>query len=459
MENIKQTIISQKTYFTTGETLTYHYRIDKLRKLNSALYTYEKPIFDALKQDLGKTYAESYMSEVALVKHEIKYLIKNMKNFMKTKKVKTPLFNFPSKSYITNEPLGTVLIMSPWNYPIYLTLAPLAAAIAGGNTVIIKPSRYSENTSKIILKMINSIYSQDYVSVVLGGSEVNQELLNYKFDLIFFTGSPKVGKIVMKRAAEHLTPVILELGGKSPVYVDSSANIKITASRLVWGKFLNVGQTCVAPDYVLCHEKVYKKLLLAVKEEIIKLYGDNPLFNEEYGKIINKKHFNRLAHLLDDGILSYGGYVDPDSLKISPAIIINPELDSDLMNEEIFGPILPVLSYESIEEAIEMINARPHPLAFYLFTKDKSLMKRFLRECHFGGGCINDTIMQVASDYLPFGGVGESGMGKYHGKASFDTFTHYRSIIKKANWLDVPIRYFPITDKKEKLIKKVLQQD
>ncbi len=451
MENIKKTIISQKKYFTTGETLTYHYRLDKLRKLNSALYTYEKPIFDALKKDLGKTYAESYMSEVALVKHEIKYLIKNLKDFMKVKKVKTPIFNFPSKSYITNEPLGTVLIMSPWNYPIYLTLAPLAAAIAGGNTAVIKPSRYSENTSKIILKMINSIYSQDYVSVVLGGSEVNQELLNYKFDLIFFTGSPQVGKIVMKRAAEHLTPVVLELGGKSPVYVDSSANIKITASRLVWGKFLNAGQTCVAPDYVLCHEKVYKKLLLAVKDEIITLFGDNPLFNDEYGKIINKKHFNRLAHLLDDGILSYGGYVDPDSLKISPAIIINPELDSDLMNEEIFGPILPILKVKDFNEAINFMYTKQKPLATYLFSNNSKQIKFFNNNLSFGGGCINDCIIHLSNPNLPFGGIGNSGMGHYHGKYGYNTFTHDKPILKKSNLIEIKIRKPPYSNKLKKL--------
>lgn len=451
MEIIKNTIIGQKQYFSTGATLTYHHRIDKLRKLNSALYTYEKPIFDALKQDLGKTSAESYMSELAMVKHEVKYLIKNLKTLMKTQKVKTPLFNFPSKSYITNEPLGTVLIMSPWNYPILLTLSPLAAAIAGGNTVVIKPSRYSDKTSKIILKMINSIYSQDYVSVILGGSSVNQELLNYKFDLIFFTGSSKVGKIVMKRAADHLSPVVLELGGKSPVYVDSSANIKVTASRLVWGKFLNAGQTCVAPDYVLCHEKNYNKLLLALKDEIIKSFGDNPLFNEEYGKIINKKHFNRLAHLLDDGTLSYGGYVDPDSLKISPAIIVNPDLDSELMMEEIFGPILPVIKVHNFSEAINFMYTKPKPLATYFFTKNSKQIKFFNENLSFGGGCINDCIIHLSNLNLPFGGIGASGMGHYHGRYGYETFTHDKPILKKSTLIDIKTRKPPYKNKLKKL--------
>lgn len=451
--SIEQAITDLRKFFDEDKTLSYNFRLEMLRKLSSALYTWEKPLLKALYDDLGKSSEEAYMSELAIVKHEIKYMVKHLKSFMKTKKVRTPIMHYPSKSYIVNEPLGLVLIMSPWNYPLQLTLAPLVAAIATGNTVILKPSRYSENTSRVIKEMINSIYSSNYIEVFLGGSEINQELLKYKFDLIFFTGSVNVGKIVMEKASEHLTPVVLELGGKSPVYVDSSANIKVTASRLAWGKFLNVGQTCVAPDYVLCHEKVYQKLLLALKDEIVNMFGDNPVYNTEYGKIINEKHFNRLIHLLDDGNLAFGGYLDPSTRKISPSLLVGVDLESDLMNEEIFGPILPLVKVQDFQEAVDFIKSKPKPLASYLFTNNKKQMEYFNNKISFGGGCINDCIIHLANSNLPFGGISDSGMGSYHGKKSYETFSHNKSITKKSTLIEIKLRKPPYKGKMKKLKK------
>ncbi len=451
--SIEQAITDLQKYYNDNSTLSYSFRLEMLRKLSSALYTWEKPLLKALYDDLGKSSEEAYMSELAIIKHEITYMIKHLKRFMKIKKVKTPIMHYPSKSYIVNEPLGLVLIMSPWNYPLQLTLAPLVAAIATGNTIILKPSRYSENTSRVIKEMINSIFNNNYIEVFLGGSDINQELLKYKFGLIFFTGSVNVGKIVMQKASEHLTPVVLELGGKSPVYVDSSANIKVTASRLAWGKFLNVGQTCVAPDYVLCHEKVYQKLLLALKDEIVNMFGDNPVFNPEYGKIINEKHFNRLIHLLDDGNLAFGGYIDPNTRKISPSLLVGVDLESDLMNEEIFGPILPLIKVKDFEEAVSFIKSKPKPLASYLFTNNKNQIEYFNNKISFGGGCINDCIIHLANSNLPFGGISDSGMGSYHGKKSYETFSHNKSITKKSTLIEIKLRKPPYKGKMKKLKK------
>jgi aldehyde dehydrogenase (NAD+) len=456
---IADIVNKQRSYYKKGETKHYEFRKQALKKLYDAVVANEDKIKEALYKDLGKSSGEAYLTEIGVTLKEIKFLLKHLKKLMKNRRRKTEITNFPATSFISPSPYGVALIMSPWNYPIYLTLAPLAGAISAGNTVVIKPSNYSSFTSDVIHDMLAETFAEEYITVVKGGRQENQDLLNQKFDYIFFTGSTSVGKIVMEKAAKNLTPVSLELGGKSPTIVTENADIDLSAKRIIFGKLINAGQTCVAPDYILVDEKVKNELLEKLAKYIKEFYGEEPLLHPHLGKIINEKHYDRLMGLLENQTVVFGGKGIKEQQKICPTILRDVAWDSDVMNEEIFGPILPVLSYESIEEAIEMINARPHPLAFYLFTKDKSLMKRFLRECHFGGGCINDTIMQVASDYLPFGGVGESGMGKYHGKASFDTFTHYRSIIKKANWLDVPIRYFPITDKKEKLIKKVLQQD
>ena len=456
---IADIVNKQRDYYKQGETKHYEFRKQALKKLYDAVVENEDKIKEALYKDLGKSSGEAYLTEIGVTLKEIKFLLKHLKKLMKNRRRKTEITNFPATSFISPSPYGVALIMSPWNYPIYLTLAPLAGAISAGNTVVVKPSNYSSFTSDAIHDMLAEAFAEEYITVVKGGRQENQDLLNQKFDYIFFTGSTSVGKIVMEKAAKNLTPVSLELGGKSPTIVTENADIDLSAKRIIFGKLINAGQTCVAPDYILVDENVKDELLEKLVKYIKEFYGEDPLLNSHLGKIINEKHYERLLGLIENQTVVFGGKGIREEQKICPTILKDVAWDSDVMNEEIFGPILPVLSYESIEEAIEMINARPHPLAFYLFTKDKSLMKRFLRECHFGGGCINDTIMQVASDYLPFGGVGESGMGKYHGKASFDTFTHYRSIIKKANWLDVPIRYFPITEKKEKLIKKVLQQD
>jgi len=454
---IKELVQKQRKYFNTHVTKTYEYRKEALNKLYDAIFKYEDEIKEALYLDLHKSPGEAYLTEIGVTLKEIKYQIKHLKKMMKNKRVKTEITNFPAKSFISSSPYGVVLIMSPWNYPVFLTLAPLAGAIAAGNTVVIKPSNYSPNTSDIMEKIILQTFSKEYIAVVKGGREENQDLLNQKFDYIFFTGSTNVGKIVMEKASKNLTPISLELGGKSPTIVTKDAKIDLAAKRIVFGKLINVGQTCVAPDYVLVDKSVEKLLIEKLIFYIKEFYGDNPLKNDKYGKIINKKHFERLLGLIPKDKIAYGGEFDEETLKIHPTILKDITADDSIMQEEIFGPILPVLTYESIDEAVDFVNDRPHPLAFYLFTTDKAIMKDLLNRCQFGGGCINDTIMQVASDYLPFGGVGDSGMGSYHGKKSFQTFTHYRSIIKKSNVIDIPLRYFPVSEKKEKFIKKVLK--
>jgi aldehyde dehydrogenase (NAD+) len=454
---IKEMVSSQRTYYLSNETQGYSFRKAALEKLYQTVQEHEQDIKDALKKDLHKGSGESYLTEIGVTLKEIRYLLKHLKKLMKTKKRKTELTNFPAKSFISPHPYGVTLIMSPWNYPIYLTLAPLAGAIAAGNTAIIKPSNYSPATSDIIEKMIQASFEPTYISVVKGGREENQDLLNQKFDYIFFTGSTNVGKIVMEKAAKNLTPISLELGGKSPTIVAHDADIDLTAKRIIFGKLINTGQTCVAPDYILVEEDVHDELVKSLKKYIKEFYTDDPLNHPDYGKIINKKHFERLLGLIEGENVIHGGQSNANSLQIEPTILDNVTSDSAIMQEEIFGPILPIITIKTIDDAIHFVRERPHPLALYLFTKSKETIHLVLNQCQFGGGCINDTIMQVASDYLPFGGVGDSGMGQYHGKASFDTFTHYRSIIKKSNWLDIPLRYFPFSSKKEKWIKKVLK--
>jgi aldehyde dehydrogenase (NAD+) len=454
---ISELVNNQRDYYKLGETRIYENRKKALKQLYYTVINNEDKIKDALLKDLNKSSGEAYLSEIGVTLKEIKYLLKHLKRFMRNRKARTEITNFPAKSFISPFPYGVTLIMSPWNYPIYLTLAPLAGAIAAGNTVVIKPSNYSSATSDVIEKMISEIFDQKYIAVVKGGREENQDLLNQKFDYIFFTGSTSVGKIVMEKASKNLTPVSLELGGKSPTIVTQDAKIDLAAKRIVFGKLINSGQTCVAPDYVLVDNKKEEELLEKLRFYIQKFLGDEPLKNPDFGKIINEKHYERLMNLMKDQEIYFGGIGDENSLRICPTILRNVKPDSPIMQEEIFGPILPVIVYEDINEAIDFVNERPHPLAFYLFSTQNETIDQFLNNCQFGGGCINDTIMQVASDYLPFGGVGDSGIGQYHGKASFDTFTHFRSIIKKSNLIDLPIRYLPISKKKEKLIKKVLK--
>ncbi|RKD30545.1 aldehyde dehydrogenase [Thermohalobacter berrensis] len=452
----REIVEKQKNFFEKGITKNISFRMEMLKHLKKVILENEKLILKALKDDLNKPPFEAYATEIGIVLDEIDYVIKNLKNWTKPKKVKTPIFHFLSKSFIYPEPYGVVLIIAPWNYPFQLVLSPLIGAIAGGNCAIIKPSEYSSNTSKILSKIINENFKSDFITVIEGGSEVNKSLLEQKFDYIFFTGSVRVGKIVMEAASKHLTPITLELGGKSPCIVDEEANIDLAAKRITWGKFLNAGQTCVAPDYLLVHKNIKEGLIKNIIKYIKEFYGDDPRKSPDYPRIINKKHFIRLSKLLEDGEIVYGGEVDEDDLYLSPTIIDNIDWNFEIMKDEIFGPLLPVLEYKDLDEVINKVNGKPKPLALYFFSNNKEKEKKVLEDIPFGGGCINDTIVHVASSYLPFGGVGNSGMGSYHGKASFDTFTHYKSILKKSNMFDINLRYPPYRNK-IKALKKILK--
>lgn len=454
---IKNIVERQRIFFATGKTLDVNYRIEMLKKLKAAIYKYEDEICAAIKKDLGKSRDEAYMCEIGMTLSEITYMLKHTRRFAREKNVLTPLTHFHSRSYKKPSPYGVTLIMSPWNYPFMLTMEPLADAIAAGNTAVVKPSAYSPYTTEIIKKILTELFDEEYVAVILGGRTENQCLLNEHFDYIFFTGSQAVGKDVMLHAASHLTPVTLELGGKSPCIVDKSANIKLAAKRIVFGKYLNCGQTCVAPDYIYCDPSIKDQLVSELKKQIVQQFGETPLTNENYGKIINEKHFQRVLGLIDSKKLAHGGSSNPDTLKIEPTILDNVTFDDAVMQEEIFGPVLPVLTYESPDAAIAKINSMAHPLAFYLFSTDKKAIKKFTAMCGFGGGCINDTIIHLATSEMGFGGFGESGMGSYHGKAGFDTFSHYKSIVDKKNWLDLPMRYQPYTRFYQSLIRLFLR--
>lgn len=455
MENYN--IENLRKFFSSGKTLDVNFRKQKLKQLKAEIIKNEKEIFAALETDLGKSSTEAYMSEVGLVLSEIDCCIKHLKKWAKPKKVRSPLAQFPSKSYILSEPLGVVLIMSPWNYPFMLTLNPLIGAIGAGNCAIVKPSRYSGATSDVIKKILNNVFSEDYVLVVLGGREQNQMLLDLKVDYIFFTGGVNVGKTVASKAAVNLTPTTLELGGKSPCIIDKSANIKLAAKRVVFGKFLNCGQTCIAPDYILVHESVKDQFIEFAKNEIQAMFGKNPLENNLYGKIINEKHFDRLMGLIDKSKVAFGGNGDKRALKIEPTILNDVSLSDACMGEEISGPIMPILTYKTLDQAKEIIKTYAKPLALYVFSNDKNFVSDVLNTISYGGGCVNDTIIHIASTKLPFGGVGESGMGHYHGKFSFDTFSHKKSVVKKSVVIDLPIRYQPYTKTKDSLIRKFLK--
>lgn len=444
----------QREYFLTGETKSVKFRKKQLELLKQTILANEKKIYEALKEDLGKSEIESYMCEVALVVNEIKYILKHLKSFVKKKKVPTSIVNFPASSYEMPCPKGNVLIMSPWNYPFMLTIEPLVDALAAGNTAIVKPSAYSKATSKLIYEMLSSTFEQKYVAVVTGGREVNQDLLTLKFDHVFFTGSKTVGHEVLKNAERNLTTVTLELGGKSPCIVDKTAPIALAAKRIVFGKFINCGQTCIAPDYILVHESVKEMFLRSLILEIKLQYGKNPLTDPLYGKIISEKHFDKVVGLLENQKVLYGGKYNRESLKIEPTVVVDPDLNSNIMTNEIFGPIIPVISYKTNSEALEIIRRNDTPLAQYIFTKDKNVKNFFETNVLFGGGCINDTIMHISTPLLAFGGVGQSGMGAYHGKRGFDAFSHYKSIINKSTKLDLPLRYRPHSNFKIKTIKK-----
>lgn len=455
--NIEKLVELQHLYFETGKTRSIKFRLRALDRLKKGILRMEKEILQALEEDLGKSPTEGYMTEIGMVVSEISYMQKYLRLYAAKKYVVSPLAQFASVSYKLPEPYGVVLVMSPWNYPFMLALEPVVNAIAAGNTVIIKPGNYASATSNVIAKLVSSCFKREYMSVVLGGREVNQDLLDQKFDYIFFTGGKTVGRLVMEKASAHLTPVTLELGGKSPCIVDESADLKIAAKRIVFGKYLNAGQTCVAPDYLLVHQKVKKELIKYINYEIKKQLGADPINHPEYGKIINEKHFNRILGLLENQKIIIGGQGNKNSLKIAPTVVDKVTLDNPLMGEEIFGPVLPVITYNTREEARRIIQANPTPLALYLFTSRTKSKQYFTKNIRFGGGCINDTIIHLATSRMPFGGTGESGMGGYHGKAGFDTFSHYKSIVDKKTWIDLPFRYHPYSSYKDCLIRMFLK--
>lgn len=454
---IEKLVEKQRNYFLTGATLPVDFRIEQLKKLKTAIKKYEIEIAEALKEDLGKSYTEAYMCEIGLVLAEIGYMIKHTRKFAKEKRVHTPLSQFASRSYKKPSPFGNVLVMSPWNYPFLLTMDPVVDAIAAGNTVLVKHSAYSPSTGNLVAKILRECYTEEYVGVVLGGRKENSALLDQKFDLVFFTGSQAVGKEVLRHTAEHLTPAVLELGGKSPCIVDKTAKIKLAAKRIVFGKFLNCGQTCVAPDYIWCDKQIKDQLVEEIKLQIKEQFSDDAIANQNYGKIINEKHFDRLCGLIEKSEVAYGGAVDKETMKIQPTVVDNATWDDAVMQEEIFGPILPVLTYEKIEDVYATLAQKQKPLALYVFSQDKNTIKETTTRCRYGGGCVNDVVIHLATSELAFGGVGESGMGSYHGKAGFDCFSHCKSIVDKKTWIDLPIRYQPYGRTKLKLVKKFLK--
>lgn len=456
-QEIRQILEKQHRLFQEGATLPVSFRLSQLQKLKDGIRRYEEKLDQALEEDLGKSRMESYMCEIGLTLSELTWMQKHLRSLVREKRVATPLAQFAARSFRSPSPYGTVLIMSPWNYPVLLTLEPLIDAIAAGNTVVIKPSAYAEHTSAVLKEMLKECFPSEYVAVVTGGRAENKALLEQRFDKIFFTGGKTVGREVLRHAAEYLTPVTLELGGKSPCIVDKSAKIPLAAKRIVFGKYLNCGQTCVAPDYILCDRTVSDELILALQKEITAQFGEDPLKNPDYGKIINRKHYDRIMGLIDPDKVVCGGCGDGQSLRIAPTIMKNVTFSDTVMGEEIFGPVLPILTYDTLEEAIDIVEDHPHPLALYLFSEDKGAQKKVLELCHFGGGCINDTIIHLATSAMPFGGVGESGMGGYHGKTGFETFSHFRSIVDKKTWMDLPIRYQRYSRMKERLLRVFLR--
>lgn len=456
-QEIRDILQQQNHFFSSGKTIPAEFRLKQLESLKEAMIRHEADLAAALKEDLGKSRMESYMCEIGLTLSELTWMQKHLRSLMRSKRVSTPAAQFAAKSFRSPSPYGTVLIMSPWNYPVLLTLDPLIDAIAAGNTAVVKPSAYAPCTFDVMKTMIEECFPAHYVAVVDGGRAENQALLQQRFDMIFFTGGKTVGREVLRHAAEYLTPVTLELGGKSPCIVDSTAKIRLAAKRIVFGKYLNCGQTCVAPDYILCDKRIRDELITAILAEIEKQFGKEPLKNPNYGKIINEKHFERILGLINGEKLVYGGQSEPESLRIAPTVLNNITWDDAVMGEEIFGPLLPILTFDTLAEALDTVESHPHPLALYFFSEDKAAQKKVLDTCRFGGGCINDTIIHLATSDMPFGGVGESGMGSYHGRVGFETFSHYRSIVDKKTWMDLPIRYQKYTGLKEKMMRMFLK--
>jgi acyl-CoA reductase-like NAD-dependent aldehyde dehydrogenase len=450
---IKDFIHKQREFFATGKTKDVEWRIEQLKHLKKAIVDNQDAIIKAVKADLGRPDFEAYFEIAAIT--EINYVLKHLKSWVKPKRVSTGIEQFPASAQIYPEPLGVVLIIGPWNYPFQLMISPLTGAIAAGNCAILKPSEIAANTSRVIADIIQKTFDPAYIAVLEGGVETSQQLLEEKFDHIFFTGGTAIGKIVMQAAAKNLTPVTLELGGKTPCIIDSEVDLKYAAKRIIWGKYLNAGQTCIAPDYLLVDRRVKADLLTEIKKCVQEFYGNDPSQSPDYSRIISPRHFERLKLLLQEGEIVIGGQTKPEEKYIAPTVLDRVSWESPVMQEEIFGPILPVLDYTDIKEAIAQINARPKPLALYLFSKDKQKQQQVLQETSSGGVCINDTVMQVGVSTLPFGGVGDSGIGSYHGKASFDTFSHYKSVLKKGLWFDQNWRYPPYKDKLS-LLKRLI---
>ncbi|HVP80990.1 MAG TPA: aldehyde dehydrogenase [Thermodesulfobacteriota bacterium] len=453
---MKAVVERQREYFGTGKTLPLGFRIGQLKTLKDSIERNEKIILEALYKDLRKSEIEAYNSEVLVVAADIDYVLKRIKKWVRPRKVRTPLIHLPAKSLIYPEPAGVILILSPWNYPFQLTFVPLIGAIAAGNCAVLKPSEYAPHTSAAMAEIIRDNFEQDYITVAEGGVDVSQALLQEKFDHIFFTGSTDVGKRVMRAASEHLTPVTLELGGKSPSVVWKDANIEVASRRILWGKFLNAGQTCVAPDYLLVHQDISQRFVEALIDGLRKFYGPSPQQSKDYGRIVNERHFERLRKYLEDGTVLFGGEHDKKDLYIAPTLLSNIKESSTVMQDEIFGPILPVIEFKTIKEVVDRINSKPKPLSLYLFTEDQSVQDVILKNISSGGVCINDTVSHIVGSDLPFGGVGDSGFGSYHGKASFDSLTHYKSVLRRRFSFDSKMKYPPYRVELKK-IKKILK--
>lgn len=458
METLKEKINKQREYFSTGETKDINFRIEKLKKLRDVLKSEEDKVFEALKKDLMKSSFESYVTEVAMVYDEINMHIKNIKKWSKKRRVKTPVVQFPAKSFIQLEPYGVVLIIGPFNYPFMLTMDPLIGAIAAGNTAVIKTSESAPETSKILKEILEKVFDEKYVLHVNPerGKEVVEELLKEKFDYIFFTGSATVGKIVMKAASQYLTPVTLELGGKSPCIIDKDCKLELAARRIVWGKLLNSGQTCVAPDYLYVHKDIEEEFIKKLEEEIKNQFGNNPLESEDYSKMVNEREFNRVFSYIDKEKLVFGGNYNRKTFQIEPTILKNVTWDDPVMEREIFGPIFPILTFENLDEVLRVVNSKDKPLALYYFSEDKNKVEKVLNSTSSGGVTINDTLVHVSSSYLPFGGVGNSGMGEYHGKYSFDLFSNKKGVMNRKTFLDLKIRYAPFQNKLT-IVKKIMK--
>ncbi|WP_347156760.1 aldehyde dehydrogenase [Pontibacter chitinilyticus] len=440
---IRLLLEKQRIFFNSGKTLDMRFRKERLQGLQHALHHYEQDLMEALYADFRKPELESFTTEIGYVALELKLTLKKLEKWAKPKRVGESILNFPAKSYIYTEPYGVSLIIGPWNYPLNLVLNPLIGAIAAGNCAVVKPSELTTHTSAVVARMLRESFEEDHVAVVEGGPETTQHLLVQRFDYIFFTGSTRVGRIVLKAAAEHLTPVTLELGGKSPAIITLEADLELAARRIAWGKFMNAGQTCVAPDYVLVREQVKEEFIDLLGQCIREFYGEDPAKSPDFARIINDSHFDRLANLLHEGNIRMGGQTDATSRYIAPTVLDEVTWDDPVMQEEIFGPILPVLSFQDQQDAITQVNSHEKPLALYYFSSDKAKQQELLEKVPFGGGCINDTISHLANPNLPFGGVGSSGMGSYHGQASFDLFSHKKSVVHRGTWLDLPLRYPP----------------